>query len=560
MAGLLSLALLLWAAAAFAQGSGTCTVTGTVYDQSGAVVSGAHVQLTQATTNASRETVANGSGFFSFIGIPAGTYDVKVEANGFAAFTRTGIPLHINDQIDLKQIALKVAGGAATVEVTAAPAQIIPESSGDVSYTLTAKQVDNLAIIGRNVVQLINILPGAENAGGWNGVNTGETTQFNLGAGAYTVNGTRFDQMAMVVDGGNVIDHGFNGGAMMTPNVEMIQEVKVETASYSAENPNGPIVMEAITKSGTRDFHGEAYYTIRDGSMNANDWQANFNKVPRPASRYQYPGFNIGGPVIIPGTDFNKHRDKLFFFAGLEWMRQGVDLGVKKTVVPTVDMRLGNFSDPGLSSLGGITGVQPCPASTWNTLPFCSAQGMLKTSLIDQGGQVLMNLYHLPTPNADPTTNGGYNYITDIVNQQPRAQQLVKVDYAATASDHLSVRYNHEGETIPFPYGLWQTWPQNPYPGDVVGANSSHSVATNWTHAFSSSLTNEVNFTASHLIYRNYLTNFNGVSASKLDYPYYGVYNNGLGIIPNVGGDVETTDVGDFFDEGGVIPNQNAPK
>ncbi|MGO9403421.1 MAG: carboxypeptidase regulatory-like domain-containing protein [Terriglobales bacterium] len=558
LAGLLFTTLLLWAATALAQGSGTCTVTGTVYDQSGAVVSGAKVTLTQTATNTSRETVANSSGFFSFIGIPAGTYDVKVEAKGFAAFTQTGIPLHINDQIDLRQIALKVAGNAATVEVTAAPAQIIPESSGDVSYTITAKQLDNLAIIGRNAIELLKILPGTANSGGWNGVYDPETTTFNTGAGAYTVNGTRFDQLAVVSDGGNVVDPGFNGGAAVTPNFEMIQEVKIETASYSAENPNGPMVMETVTKSGTKDFHGEAYYTIRDGSMNANDWQNNYFDLPRPASRYQYPGFNIGGPVIIPGTDFNKHRDKLFFFAGFEWMRQGVDLGVHRTVVPTADMRLGNFSDPGLSSLGGITGVQPCPTATWQTLAFCSGAGMLNTSWIDSGGQVLMNLYQLP--NATPTPNNPYNYLTDIVNQQPRAQQLLKIDYAATANDHLSVRYNHEGETIPFPYGLWQYWPQNPYPGDVVGANSSHSVATNWTHAFSSSLTNEANFTATYLIYRNYLTNFNGVSASKLGYPYYGVYNNGLGIIPNVGSDVESNDVGDFFDEGGVIPNQNAPK
>lgn len=560
IAGLLTATLLLWAAAALAQGSGTCTVTGTVYDQSGAVVSGAKVKLTRTATNTSRETVANGSGFFSFIGIPAGNYDVKVEAKGLAAFTQTGLPLHINDQIDLKGIALKVAGGAATVEVTSAPAEIIPESSGDVSYTITAKQVDNLSIIGRNAVELLKILPGAQNSGGWNGVYTGETSSFNGGAGAYTVNGTRFDQLAVVSDGGNVVDPGFNGGAAVTPNFEMIQEVKVETASYSAENPNGPTVMETVTKSGTRNFHGEAYYTIRDGSMNANDWQNNYLKVGRPASRYQYPGFNIGGPVIIPGTEFNKSREKLFFFAGFEWYRQGVDLGVKKTVVPTADMRTGNFSDPAIASLSGITGVQPCPQDTWQSLPFCAGSGMLNTSWIDPGGQVLMNLYHLPTPNADPATNGGYNYITDIVNQQPRAQQLVKLDYAATANDHFSVRYNHEGETMPFPYGLWQTWPQNPYLGNVVGSNSSHSVATNFSHAFSPTLTNEVNFTASHLFYRNYLTDPAAVSASKLGYPYYGVYNNGLDVIPNVGGDVTTTGVANFFNEGGVIPNQNSPK
>ena len=560
--GLLSATLLLWAGAAFAQGSGTCTVTGTVYDQTGAVVSGASVRLVMEATSTTRETTSNATGFFSLIGVPAGNYRLRVEAKGFAPFTQTGIALHINDQVDLKQIALKVAGTAATVEVTTAPAEIIPESSGDVSYTITAKQVDNLAIIGRNAVELLKILPGAQNSGGWNGVYTGETAAFNGGAGAYTVNGTRFDQLAVVSDGGNVIDPGFNGGAIVTPNFEMIQEIKVETASYSAENPNGPTVMETVTKSGTKTFHGEAYYTIRDGSMNANDWQANANGVARPASRYQYPGFNIGGPVIIPGTEFNKNRDKLFFFAGFEWYRQGVDLGVKKTVVPTANMRTGNFSDPGLTSLAGITGTKVCHGTPGSLPSYCdqTTTGKILSTAIDPGGQVLMNLYHLPTPNANPATNGGFNYITDIVNPQPRAQQLVKLDYAATANDHLSVRYNHEGETYPFPYGLWQFWPTNPYPGNVTGSNSSHSVATNFAHGFSPTLTNEVNFTASHLFYRNYLTDPAAVSASKLGYPYYGVYNNGLDVIPNVDGDVASTGVADFFNEGGVIPNQNAPK
>jgi hypothetical protein len=559
IAGLLSATMLLWAAAAFAQGSGTCTLTGTVYDSSGAVVPGAKVQLTQKATSVSRETIANGSGFFSFIGIPAGIYDVKVEAKGFAAFTQAGIPLHINDQIDLKQIALKVAGGAATVEVTAAPAEVIPESSGDVSYTLTSKQVDNLAIVGRNAVELLKILPGAQNSGGWNGTYSGETAGFNGGAGAYTVNGTRFDQMAVVSDGGNVIDHGFNGGAMVTPNVEMIQEAKVETASYSAENPNGPIVMSTVTKSGGKNFHGEAYYSIRDGSMNANDWWNNNQGVARPASRYQYPGFNIGGPVIIPGTNFNKNRDKLFFFAGFEWMRQGVDLGLKRTVVPTAAMRTGDFSDTtylGNLLAGGIVGTKICEGSP---LPgYCASMDKISQSAIDPGGQILLNLYHLP--NADPATHNGFNYLTDIVNQQPRAQQLVKIDYAVTASTHLSGRYNHEGETDPYPYGLWQTWPTNPYPGNVVTSNQSHSIALNLTRAFSSTFTNELTFTANHLFYGSHLSNTDAVSASKLGYPYYGVYNNGLNVIPNVDGDVASTGIADLYNEGGVIPNQNTPK
>jgi hypothetical protein len=538
----------------YAQGTGTCTVTGTVYDATGAVVPGAKVQLILKTTGTSRDTTVDASGFFSFVGVPAGTYDLKADASGFTSFLQKGIVLHINDQVDLRNVVLQLATTVTTVEVTA-ETPVVPVSSGETSYTLTNKQVDELAIVGRNAVELLKLIPGAQNSGGWNGQYNGEVAAFNAGAGAYSVNGTRFDQMAVVSDGGNVIDPSFNGGAMVTPNVEMVQEVKVETASYSAENPNGPIVMQTITKSGGKDFHGTAYYTIRDSSMNANDWQNNRYDLAKPSSRFQYPGFNLGGPVLLPGTNFNKGRDKLFFFTGFEWMRQSVDLGVHRAVVPTAAMRQGDFSDTAYAAklLPSIINTPVCQGGTLAS--YCSGPGVISPSAIDPGGKALMNLY--PSPNADPAMTGGYNYLSDIVNPQPRSQQLVKIDYDLSQNTHLSTRYNHEGETVPMPYGLWQNWPQSPYPGGVTTKDHSHSVATNLTHTFSPTLTNQITFTANNLFYSAFLATPQNVSASKLGYPYHGVYDNGLDIVPNVGGD---PGVGDIFNEGGVVPNQNTPK
>ncbi|MGD0201428.1 MAG: carboxypeptidase-like regulatory domain-containing protein, partial [Bryobacteraceae bacterium] len=506
---LVLLALILSAPFGYAQGTGTCTLTGTVYDVSGAVIPSANVHLTLQTTGTTRHTTADAIGFFSFVGVPAGTYDLKVASAGFADFVQKGIILHINDQVDLRNIELKVATTGTAVEVTA-DTPVVPVSSGETSYTLNSRQVDELAIVGRNAVELLKIIPGAQNSGGWNGQYNGEVAGFNAGAGAYTVNGTRFDQMAVVSDGGNVIDHSFNGGAMVTPNVEMVQEVKLETASYSAENPNGPIVLETITKSGGRNFHGTGYYSIRDSTMNANDWQNNRYSLAKPASRFQYPGFNLGGPVLLPGTNFNRNRDKLFFFAGFEWMRQSVDLGVHRTVVPTAAMRTGDFSDTAYAQtlLPSIVNTPVCQGALAS---YCQGPGVIKPSAIDPGGSVLMKVY--PLPNANPATTGGYNYLSDIVNPQPRNQQLVKLDYNLTDSTHLSARYNHEGETVPFPYGLWQTWPQSPYPGGVVTQDHSHSLATNLTHTFSPTLTNQLTFTASTLFYGAHLSTPDRVSA-----------------------------------------------
>ena len=113
----------------YAQGTGTCTVTGTVYDATGAVVPGAKVQLILKTTGTSRDTTVDASGFFSFVGVPAGTYDLKADASGFTSFLQKGIVLHINDQVDLRNVVLQLATTVTTVEVTA-ETPVVPVSSG----------------------------------------------------------------------------------------------------------------------------------------------------------------------------------------------------------------------------------------------------------------------------------------------------------------------------------------------------------------------------------------------------------------------------------------------
>lgn len=544
-----------------AQG-GSATVTGTVYDPQNAVIPGAKVQLVQQDNKTVRETTASNSGVFSFAAVAPGRYTLTVKADGFASYERKDMDIHINDQVDLKNVVLKVSSAGVVVDVSGETVPLVPLSSGEKSYTIEHEQIDNLAIEGRNTVELLKIIPGAQNSGGWNGTYTGELTSFNNGAGAYTVNGTRFDQMAVVSDGGNTIDHGCNCGSMVTANVEMVQEAKVETASYSAENPNGPIVISTQTKSGGRNFHGEGYYSVRDSSMNANDWQNKYYDVAKPADRYQYPGFNIGGPVYIPGKEFNKNRDKLFFFAGFEWMRQLKDLGVHKSVIPTEAWLNGDFSDTAYLDALANTGVSAhvCDPSYGTLAAYCSGNYQVSTSAIDAGGLALLKVYRnnmIASAVRDPAGTGhGYNYVTDIINSEPRVQQLLKMDYVANSNTRLSVRYNHEAETIPYPYGLWQTWPNTPYPGNVVGYDSSHSVAASLSSVLSSSTTNELNGTINYLNYGNRMTTPGNVSLAGTGYPYYGVYNNGVDVIPNVGG----MGVADIYDEGGVYPNQVAPK
>lgn len=530
-------AMLLVPLALWAQG-GEATITGTVHDSTGAVVPGANVILTDQNSNAVRVTKSNGTGFFSFAAVPPGTYTVTVGMQGFSQYVQKNLAIHPLDQVSLRNIALKPGTASTTVEVNAEAADIVPVDTGEKSETIEAKQIQNLAIEGRNAVELLKILPGVVNQGGFNG----EVTAFNGGVGSYNINGTRSDSLALTNDGADIVDPGCNCGAAVTPNVDMLSEVKVQTSNFSSENNKGPVVIQTVDKSGGAQFHGEAYYSLRDSSMNANDWQNNANHVAKPKSKFQYPGFNIGGPVLIPGTSFNKHRDKLFFFAGFEWMRQGVDLGLKRADVPTKAMREGDYTDASyIKSLFGYdVNALPCqpgaPDKTTGVVPplpgYCAGVGLINPASFDPGGRVLVNQY--PLPNADPSKTQGYNYLSDIVNPQNRDQQLVRIDYNISNNTKLYSRFNRENETEPYPYGLWWNPSDVPYPSNIIGGNTSRSLSTSLTNVFSPTMTNELVVAITRLDLPNTLNDPKKVSRTALNYPYRGLYAPAEDVVPDV--------------------------
>ena len=206
--------------------------------------------------------------------------------------------------------------------------------------------------------------------------------------------------MDITADGSHVSDPGCNCATPVNPNTDMIQEFKVLTSNFSAENSKGPVVLNSISKSGGRDFHGEAYLYARHFSMNSNEWLLNKTGQAKPENKYFFPGGNIGGPVLIPGTNFNKNRDKLFFFTGYEYYKQTLDTGVLQAFVPTDQMFAGNFSPEYLATLGPK--VPSGVSSNVKTDQFPG--GIVPTSMMDPGGLALAKLY--PKPNVDPAGAG----------------------------------------------------------------------------------------------------------------------------------------------------------
>src|SRR5271170_6236577 len=159
----------------------------------------------------------------------------------------------------------------------------------------------------------------------------------------------------------------------------MIQELKIQSAAYSSDQPNGPVVVQTETKSGGKSFHGEGYFTMRNHALDATDSRVNSLGLPKPNDSFYYPGFNVGGPIPLPGG-LNKNRDKLFFFFGFEKAVQNVQdplLDIREAVVPTADQRGGNFTDSAymsqFSSTAYFTSLTPCLAPYSSS--FCSAPG-----------------------------------------------------------------------------------------------------------------------------------------------------------------------------------------
>lgn len=195
--------------------------------------------------------------------------------------------------------------------------------------------------------------------------------------GSFSANGQRTAALDITSDGAHIVDPGCNCGQAVNTVADMTSEIKVLTANFGAENSKGPVVISAIGKSGGAQFHGEAYLYARNSIFDANDSFNNSEGVhpdtlkpisPRPDTYFYYPGANIGGPVLLPFTKFNRNHDKLFFFVAYEYYRQQAQdpqHDIFNAFVPTQAMRNGDFksadiaaylkgSNPGSSVTGGI--------------------------------------------------------------------------------------------------------------------------------------------------------------------------------------------------------------
>ena len=397
----LAVATLVLSRPAFGQ-TVTGSISGTVVDPSGAAIPGAKVTLTSEQTKVSSTATSNSAGNFVFTALMPDTYDLAITAVGFATWEENGIVLNSQESRAVPNIALHVAAAKTEVTVVSAVTAPVPLTSGASSTTLNNTMVSQISVQGRDAAELIKLMPGmAINNGLSNTEWNSALTQINTGPiGPFSASGTQpYGGLQMIMNGSVITDAGNQGTQIANVNQDMTQEVTIQNASFDAEHAHGPVTFQATGKAGTSSFHGEGYVYTRNGSMNANNSYFNAKGIGKPIDHYWYPGFNVGGPILIPGTRFNKDHNKAFFFVGFEHLKQEPVGTLHSYMLPTAPMLTGNFTASTLAGYTGFAGAVPCAASSaWNFGNFCKGA-------VDNGSIVLYDATGAAIPSATIDAN-----------------------------------------------------------------------------------------------------------------------------------------------------------
>ncbi len=532
-------------------GQATGNVTGIVADSTGAVIPKAVVTLTNQATGVARSATSNGDGAFAFASvIPGQTYQIKVTAANFETWQSQPFPVRPGDQLSYTDIKMKVASAAATAVTVEAQVEsnLAALDTGERSDIITAKDLNTLTIVGRDVGELVKMLPGYA-------MSTGDQGLFNRPGynnavvglsgptSAYVANGAGTSGIALVSDGVSLTDIATNSGSVQQMNIEMVQDVKASNSSYGAVFAKGPALISSSTKTGGASFHGEGYFVARDTILNSNDWYDNYLRQSRPDGRYLYPGAQVSGPLLLPFTSFNHNRDKLFFFAGFEYYNQTFEANQQaiSAWVPTMAERQGDFSATSLNA--ELCGNRPDGNANPNAiLAMCYVDSFLPNGTAvnnnnavpyeNGAGVALVNWF--PAPNADPFTNPfGYNYIKQLQQNQNGMVFRATLQYNINPSNNLFLVYGlqREIDEDPVAYGYFPTGGV-PYPGDVTTGDISNILSARYTRIFGSSVTNEFSAAMSFVSLPGKLGNPAGVDRfdiagnGGLGFNYLGMYKN----------------------------------
>src|SRR5713226_8636935 len=304
------LASMLLSTAAVAQ-TVTGTISGIATDTNGAAVPGASVALVGDLKGDARTLTTNDAGRFSFTAVQPGAYSIRIEQKGFQTLEQKSVVLSANENLALGEMKLQPGQLSEMVTVTSL-GPVVEKESSDLTARLTADQISLISTKGRDITSLLRLIPGTSNDDDIEAVGEGSGTNLP------NISGQRGRSTVTTVDGLNASEPSGSNKISMTTNQDAIAEVKVLRNNYAAEyGNNGGAIINIVSKGGSRDYRGSAYYFIRNEALNANSWLNNkagryeandpqvlsgANKVgdvklPRALYRHNIPGGNFGGPL-----------------------------------------------------------------------------------------------------------------------------------------------------------------------------------------------------------------------------------------------------------------------
>lgn len=525
----------------------TASLSGTVKDPSGAVISGASVLLKNQATGDKRTLKSNGSGFFTFAGVSSGDYTLTVTAGGFELLSEPGIHLDPGDSRTLSSLTLVTGNQTEVVTVTAN--NDVPLDTGERADLITAEEIQHLSIEGRDVTELFKTLPGfaINNTGGGSGIGSNAAydpsqVSVNGALGNYSANGNPLSGVSLKLDGADITDPGNYGAATQTVNYDQVAEVKVEVSNFGADIANGPVVVNVVSKSGTDKFHGSLYTYARTSQLDSTDALAKATMSAKDPDREIYPGAAIGGPILIPGTNFNHNRHLTFFIGAEDYAQRNIYAygsasgALVHSLVPTANMRKGifttnelqnNYLGPNLTALGTYTliNTQPTIAIDGSTL---ATPGIIPTQYQDAGFQAIFA--GLPLPNQVATTANPYNWQSQNFVNNDLYEVTGRVDLQISEKNHLFGRYTVERGASGEPDQIYYNEGGLNVPGGATNTINSQSAAANFTTILSSSLTNQLYGSLSYLNSAYQSQNLAPLTA----YPYQGAYANGRHALPSL--------------------------
>lgn len=407
--------------------SDTSSLSGTISDSSGALVPKAGIILRNSATHTEIHANSNENGSFTITNLVPGVYSMRVESPGFQSTDLNDIHLdpNIGRHID---VIMKVGDTSASITVEAG-ANTVQTESGSVGQLITQEQVKNIQLNGRNPLYLSQLEPGVVRG------NSMAAFSFGLDNGI-NVNGARSQDSLITYDGAPMVRTRSNGTSVGVADVDSTSQVQVLTTSYPAEyGRTSGGQTRIVPKSGSSDFHGSAFEYFRNTILNANTWARNNTGTPRQAFRFNQFGWNLNGPIFIPGH-FNRDRKKLFFLVGQEWIKYNHDDFAQQRV-PTALMRTGNFSELLGPNIFYNSPVQIVNPTTGQPYP----NNVIPSGELSANGLGLLNAY--PVAN---TPNNPNNWSDSAPYIERQRKDSVVVDFIPAEAHHFRfslLNYNY---------------------------------------------------------------------------------------------------------------------